>query len=68
MIDPDLKHWMLDEKQVVRALRKGAMAELQRCARVAENRNWGIEKTLAYIMAALADYFAAEIAARNVSE
>lgn len=68
MIDPDLKQWMLDEKRVVRLLRKGALSELERCGRVAARRDWDIERTLAYVKAALTDYFDAEMTARKVSE
>lgn len=66
-IDPELKQWLLDEKRVVRALRKGALTEIARCERAAAKRGWAAEQALAYTKAALADYFDAELAARNVS-
>jgi hypothetical protein len=67
-IDAELKTALRDEAWVVRQLRKGVLAELQRVRRTVVKRAYNGERAMTYTLEKLTEFFQAELNARRVSQ
>lgn len=67
-LDPELKADLLAEARLLRSIRRGVTAELDRVQRVALKRGMSVESAMSYAKQQMADYFSAELGARRVSE
>lgn len=67
-IDPELKQELLAEARLIRNIRRGVNAELNRISRAVSKRTMSAESAMAYTKQQMADYFSAELGARKVSE
>lgn len=67
-LDPELKADLLAEARLIRSIRRGVDAELDRISRTVLKRSMSVESATAYTKQQMADYFSAELGARKVSE
>lgn len=67
-LDPELKADLLAEAHVIRGIRRGVNAELERIHRVVLKRSMSAETAMAYTKQRMVDYFSAELGARKVSK
>lgn len=67
-LDPELKADLLAEARLIRSIRRGVSAELDRVHRAVSKRGMSVEAAMSYTKQQMADYFSAELGARKVSE